>query len=230
MVATVRALKHHGSGDQNASGRAGLKAIEDGAANLRRHLDNVKAFGVPCVVAVNRFPTDTDEECALVQKLAVEAGAFAAEINDGPARGGEGSIEFAEAVVAATEQPTDYKPLYSPKASIREKIETIATRMYGADGVHFFPAAEQKIAAFEADGLGELPVCMAKTQYSLTADASLLNAPTGFEIPIRDMRAYTGAGWVVALAGNIQQMPGLSKTAAAYTVDIDESGRTVGLF
>ena len=232
MVATVRALKHHGGNadDQRATWAQGLQAIENGVANLKRHLDNVAAFGVPCVVAINRFPADTDEECELVRKLALEAGAFAAEINEGPAKGGDGAVELAQAVVAATEQPSSYKPLYAPEAPIRDKIETVAKRIYGADGVHYYQEADEKIAAFQANGLGELPVCMAKTQYSLSADASLLNAPHGFEIPIRDIRAYTGAGWLVPLAGNIQQMPGLSKTAAAYMVDIDEQGRTVGLF
>jgi formate--tetrahydrofolate ligase len=235
MVATVRALKHHGSqgghgGDPRATRAEGLQAIEGGIANLKRHLDNVAAFGVPCVVAVNRFPTDTDEEVELVKRLALEAGAFAAEINDGPAKGGEGATEFAEAVVAAADQPNTYKPLYQPEAPIRDKIETIAKRIYGASGVHYDQAADEKIAAFQANGLGQLPVCMAKTQYSLSADASLLNAPRDFEIPIRDIRAYTGAGWLVPLAGNIQQMPGLVKTAAVYDVDIDEQGRTVGLF
>jgi len=233
MVATVRALKHHGSygADDSPTTRAeGLQAIENGIANLKRHLDNVAAFGLPCVVAVNRFPTDTDEECQLVRRLAREAGAFAAEINDGPAQGGDGAVALAEAVVSATEQPSQYRPLYTPPVPIRDKIEMIAKRIYGADGVHYDEDADTKIAAMQANGLGRLPVCVAKTQYSLSADASLLNAPQGFEIPIRDIRAYTGAGWVVPLAGSIQQMPGLIKAAAAYRVDIDERGRTVGLF
>jgi formyltetrahydrofolate synthetase len=233
VVATVRALKHHGShgaDDSHATRAQGLQAIEDGIANLKRHLDNVAAFGLPCVVAINRFPADTDEECRLVRRLAHEAGAFAAEINDGPAKGGEGAVALAEAVVSATEQPSQYRPLYTPPVPIRDKIETIAKRIYGADGVYYDQAADAKIADMQANGLGLLPVCIAKTQYSLSADASLLNAPHGFEIPIRDIRAYTGAGWLVPLAGNIQQMPGLSKNAAAYQVDIDGQGRTVGLF
>jgi len=233
IVATVRALKHHGShgaDDSHATRAQGLQAIEDGIANLKRHLDNVAAFGLPCVVAINRFPTDTNEECQLVRRLALQAGAFAAEINEGPAKGGDGAVALAEAVVSATEQPSQYRPLYTPPMPIRDKIETIAQRIYGADGVRYDQAADTKIAAMQANGLGLLPVCMAKTQYSLSADASLLNAPHGFEIPIRDIRAYTGAGWLVPLAGNIQQMPGLAKTAAAYSVDIDGQGRTVGLF
>ncbi len=233
MVATVRALKHHGGygADENDATQAqGRQAIERGIANLQRHLDNVAAFGLPCVVAINRFPTDTDQECQLVRRLALEAGAFAAEINDGPATGGAGTVALAQAVVAATEQPSEYRPLYTPALPIRDKIETIAQRIYGADGVHYDQVAEAKIATMQANGLGTLPVCVAKTQYSLSADPSLLNAPRGFEIPIRDIRAYTGAGWLVPLAGDIQQMPGLIKNAAAYRVDIDERGRTVGLF
>jgi formate--tetrahydrofolate ligase len=207
-----------------------LQAIETGIANLLHHLNNVKAFGVPCVVAVNRFPTDTDEECELVRRLALEGGAFAAEVNEGPAKGGDGAIALAEAVRSATEQPSHWKPLYTPEMTIRDKIETVAKRIYGASGVHYYQAADEKISAFQANGMGELPVCMAKTQYSLSADASLLNVPRDFEIPIRDIRAYTGAGWLVPLCGDIQQMPGLSKTAAVYDVDIDQNGQTVGLF
>ncbi len=232
LVSTVRALKHHGghADDPRATRAQGFQAIETGMANLLHHLANVSAFGVPCVVAVNRFPSDTDEECALVRRLAVEGGAFAAEINEGPVKGGEGSIALAEAVRAAAEQPSKWKPLYTPDATIRDKIEVVAKRIYGARGVHYYPAADQKISAYQANGMGSLPVCMAKTQYSLSADATLLNVPRDFDIPIRDVRAYTGAGWLVPLCGDIQQMPGLSKTAAVYDVDIDAEGRTVGLF
>ena len=234
LVATVRALKHHGNDGRADVADAGrteqLRMIEDGIANLKRHLDNVAVYGLPCVVAVNRFPDDTDEECELVRKLSLDAGAFAAEVSEGPAKGGDGATALAEAVVAAADQPSDYRPLYPPRAMIRDKIETISKRIYGADSVRYDHAATEKIAAFQANGLGELPVCMAKTQYSLSADPSLLNAPSGFEIPIRDIRAYTGAGWLVALTGTIQQMPGLGRRAAAYSVDIDERGRIVGLF
>jgi len=232
LVGTVRALKHHGghADDPRATRAQGVQAIEAGMANLLHHLNNVKAFGVPCVVAVNRFPTDTDEEIALVKRLAVEGGAFAAEANEGPAKGGNGTIELAEAVREAAAQESNWAPLYSPDATIRDKIETVAKRIYGASGVHYYPAADEKISAYQANGMGTLPVCMAKTQYSLSADATLLNAPRDFEIPIRDVRAYTGAGWLVPLCGDIMQMPGLSKTAAVYDVDIDEQGRTVGLF
>ena len=232
LVATVRALKHHGdtSDDHQADGIAGMRAIEDGAANMRRHQAIISSFGLPCVVAVNRRPGDSDEEIELVRRLALEGGAFAAEVNDGYARGGEGAAELARAVVAATEEAADFKYTYPDKASIKEKIHGIATRLYGAGQVIYYPAAEAKVPQFTADGLDVLPVCMAKTALSLSADSAVLGAPAGFQLPVRDLRAYTGAGWVVALCGDVQQMPGLRRSAAAANVDIDPAGRTVGLF
>ncbi|MBV9534521.1 MAG: formate--tetrahydrofolate ligase [Solirubrobacterales bacterium] len=231
LVTTVRALKHHGGLDGNEpdSARA-TAAIVVGAENMKRHLGIVREFGVPCVVAVNRRPEDTDEEVELVRRLALENGAHAAEVNDGFARGGEGAIEFAQAVVDACELENDFHHLYDSQESLTSKIETIATRVYGAEGVYILPEAERKIRKLEADGLGELPVCMAKTHLSLSADPELLNAPTGFTVPVRDVRPYTGAGWVVALTGAVMQMPGLGKDPAAVHVDITETGRTVGLF
>jgi formate--tetrahydrofolate ligase len=232
LVATVRALKHHGGieDDPRVGREAGLAAIETGAANLRRHLGIVKEFGLPCVVAINRRPGDTDEELALVKRLAIEAGAFAAEINEGFERGGTGATALAEAIVDACEQPNDFSFIYQDSDSIRGKIEAVAKRVYRARDVFFYPAAEQRIAQFEADGLGNLPICMAKTHLSLSADAALLNAPEDFTLQVRDLRAYTGAGWLVPLCGDIQQMPGLGKSPAALNVDIDADGRTVGLF
>ncbi len=232
LVATVRALKHHGGieDDPRVGREAGLAAIETGAANLRRHLGIVKEFGLPCVVAINRRPGDTDEELALVKRLAIEAGAFAAEINEGFERGGAGATALAEAIVDACEQPNDFSFIYQDSDSIRDKIEAVAKRVYRARDVFFYPAAEQRIAQFEADGLGNLPICMAKTHLSLSADAALLNAPEDFTLQVRDLRAYTGAGWLVPLCGDIQQMPGLGKSPAALNVDIDADGRTVGLF
>jgi formate--tetrahydrofolate ligase len=146
------------------------------------------------------------------------------------ARGGAGAAELAEAVVDATDQPNGFAPTYSLDASIPEKIEAIATRVYGAAGVHFLPTAEESIARFAADGLGRLPVCMAKTHLSLSDDAALLNAPEDFTLHVRDVRAYTGAGWLVPLCGEVMTMPGLGERAAAFEVDIDAQGRTVGLF
>ena len=225
VVATVRALKHHG-GDPDG----GVEAIERGAENLRRHVGIVKEFGLNAVVAVNRFPTDTDEELEVVRKLALEFGAHAAELNEAFERGGEGAQALAEAVVDAAEQPNGFDFLYPLDAPIAEKIEAVCKRVYGADGVAFLPAAQEKLKTFTEQGYDTLPVCMAKTHLSLSHDPSLLNAPTGFTVTVRDIRAYTGSGWLVPLLGDMQTMPGLGVKPAAFDVDIDESGRTVGLF
>jgi formyltetrahydrofolate synthetase len=231
LVTTVRAIKHHGGiADDPREEVGALRAIEAGMENVRRHLAIVGEFGVPCVVAVNRRPDDSDEEVDLVRRLALDAGAFAAEVNEGFEKGGIGAAELASAVVEACEQPNRFEHLYPDHAPIREKIETVAKRAYGARDVFFYPEAERKIDQFESDGLGHFPVCMAKTHLSLSADPLLLNAPKDFRLTVRDIRAYTGAGWVVPLCGDITQMPGLGKTPAALNVDIDEEGRTVGLF
>jgi formyltetrahydrofolate synthetase len=232
LVATVRALKHHGGleDDPRVDPRSALAAVAEGAANLRRHLGIVKTFGLPCVVAVNRRPGDTDEEVELVEKLAMEAGAFGAEVNDGFTRGGEGVAELAEAVAEACEQPNDFQLIYDDDDSIEEKICKVARKVYGAKDVIFYLDARRKMKQYHEDGLDKLPICMAKTHLSLSADPALLNAPEDFELPVRDIRAYTGAGWLVPLAGDIQQMPGLGKSPAALNVDIDAEGRTVGLF
>jgi formate--tetrahydrofolate ligase len=232
LVATVRALKHHGglADDPGTNSRDGLAAVEAGIENLRRHLQIVREFGLPAVVAVNRRPEDTDEEVELVTRLAGEAGAFGAAVSDGFAQGGKGVADLAEAVVAACEEPNEFRFLYDGDSTIKDKIETIAGRIYGASEVVYYLEAEHKLEQFGGQGLGGFPVCMAKTPLSLSADPALLNAPTGFQLPVRDIRAYTGAGWLVPLCGEIQQMPGLGKTAAAFGVDIDAEGRTVGLF
>jgi formate--tetrahydrofolate ligase len=233
LVATVRALKHHGGLDDDGAASdlaRGMAAIVLGAENMKRHLGIIREFGVPCVVAVNRRPEDTDEEVELVRRLALEHGAHGAEVNDGFARGGEGATDFAQAVVDACELENDFHLLYDSKDSLTSKIKTVSTRVYGAEGVYVLPEAERKIRKLEADGLGELPVCMAKTHLSLSADPGLLNAPEGFTVPVRDVRPYTGAGWVVALTGDVMQMPGLGKEPAAVHVDITDTGRTVGLF
>jgi formate--tetrahydrofolate ligase len=232
LVATVRALKHHGGvpDDPRVDRARMLASIVTGAENLRRHLAIVREFGVPCVVAVNRRPGDTDEEVGLVRSMAMEHGAFAAEVNDGFAAGGPGAADLAEAVAAACEQPSSFRFLYEDGNTIAEKITAVATRIYGAAGVYLYPPAQQKIEQFTADGLGTLPICMAKTHLSLSADPELLNAPEGFTLPVRDIRAYTGAGWLVPLCGDIQQMPGLGKDPAALNVDVDADGRTLGLF
>ena len=225
LVATVRALKHHGG---NIDG--GTAEIEEGAANLARHIGIVRHFGLQAVVGVNKFPTDTTDELELVKRLAIEHGAYAAEINTAFEDGGKGAAALAEAVVAAADEPSEFRFAYASDAPIAEKIRAIATDVYGADGVFLLKTAKDKAAAFEASGLGDLPICMAKTHLSLSHDAALLNAPTGFTVTVRDLRPYTGAGWIVALCGDMQTMPGLGKTPAAHAIDIDAEGNTVGLF
>jgi formyltetrahydrofolate synthetase len=225
LVATVRALKHHG-GDVDG----GLAEIERGAANMARHIGIVRQFGLEAVVAVNKFPGDVPEELELVRRLAVEAGAYAAEVNTAFEQGGKGATALAEAVVAAADEPNDFHYAYPLDSPIEEKVRAIATRVYGADDVFLLKTARDKAVTLEAAGLGNLPICMAKTHLSLSHDASLLNAPTGFTVTVRDLRPYTGAGWIVALCGDMQTMPGLGKKPAAFDIDIDREGNTVGLF
>jgi formyltetrahydrofolate synthetase len=225
LVATVKALEHHG-GEPGG----GPAAIERGAANLARHLAIVREFGLQAVVAVNRFPDDREEELELVRRLALESGAYAAEVNDAFEQGGRGAASLAEAVAAAADEPSSFDYLYPLRASIEAKIEAIARRAYGADGIFLLKTARERIDQFTAAGLGDLPICMAKTHLSLSHDPALTNAPTGFTVTIRDVRAYTGAGWLVALCGDMQTMPGLGVAPAAFEVDIDDNGRTVGLF
>jgi formate--tetrahydrofolate ligase len=225
VVATVRALKHHGGEPEG-----GPAAVERGAANLARHLGIVREFGLRAVVAVNRFPDDTLEELELVRRLALEGGAHAAELNEAFERGGEGAALLAEAVADAAEQPTSFDYVYPLDAPIEAKIEAIAKRVYGADGIFLLPAAENDIRRFTEQGLGGLPICMAKTHLSLSYESDALGAPTGFTVPVRAVRAYTGAGWLVALCGDVQTMPGLAARPAAVDIDIDERGQTVGLF
>jgi formyltetrahydrofolate synthetase len=225
VVTTCRALKHHAEDPEG-----GLDAIERGSANLERHVGIVKEFGLEPVVAVNRRPEDTDEECELARRLALEYGAFGAELNEAFAKGGEGAIALAEAVAGAVERPNAFAPLYQPDEPIADKIEKIATRVYGARDVTFLPPALEKIERYTKDGLDKLPICMAKTHLSLSHDPTVTGAPTDFTLPIRDLRSYTGAGWIVALCGDMQTMPGLGVTPALQNVDIDADGRTLGLF
>jgi formate--tetrahydrofolate ligase len=224
LVATVQALKHHG-GDPDG----GLRALEAGAANLAANLAIVRRFGLQAVVAVNRHPGDTDDEIHALRRMAVEAGAFGAAVNDGFLRGGEGAAELAEAVVAATERDWPVRLLYEDDEPLARKIELVALNAYGADGIELAPAAAKQAAELEAQGLGRLPVCIAKTHLSLSHDPALTNAPRGFTLPVRELRAYTGAGWVVALCGEMQTMPGLPADPAASRIDVDPDGRIVGL-
>jgi len=225
LVASIKALKHH-AGQPDG----GLDAIEIGAQNLARHIGIIHGFGLQAVVGVNKFPSDTQEELELARKLALEHGAFAAEINTAFENGGAGATALAEAVVAAADEPNTFDFAYSLDAPIEEKIRLIATRVYGADGVELLPAAKKKAAEWDQAALGRLPICMAKTHLSLSHDPALKNAPTGFTVTVRDLRPYTGAGWIVALCGEMMTMPGLGKNPAAFAIDIDESGETVGLF
>jgi formate--tetrahydrofolate ligase len=219
LVASVRALEHHGGGD-----------LELGAANLERHLGIARAFGLNAVVAVNAFPGDERRKLERLRGLALEHGAWAAEINEGFERGGEGALALAETVAEAAERGSSFEPLYPLEAPIASKIHAIATRVYGADGIELLPAAKAAIERYEQLGLGGLPICMAKTHLSLSHDPKLRNAPTGFTVPIRDVRPYTGAGWLLALCGEMQTMPGLGRHPAAFDIDVAPDGRTVGLF
>jgi formate--tetrahydrofolate ligase len=222
LVCTVRAIRHHAGGDDGD--------LEEGFANVAHHLQTIQKFGLPAVVAVNRRPGDSDEDVEAVRRLALQAGAHGAEVNEGFEKGGKGVTKLAEAVVAACDAPSNFKLLYEDSATIPEKIETVAKEIYGADGVNLLPAAQAKVEQFTKDGLGHFPVCMAKTQLSLTSDPTRLGAPKGFTIDVRDIRAYTGAGWLVPLCGDIMQMPGLGAQPAALSIDIDKDGNTVGLF
>ncbi|HVP02180.1 MAG TPA: formate--tetrahydrofolate ligase [Solirubrobacteraceae bacterium] len=219
VVAGVETLRHHGGGD-----------LEAGAANLRRHIGIVGAFGVPCIVAVNRRVSDADADLQRACALALGGGARAAVVCDAFERGGEGAAELARAVADACAQPSDFRPLYPDGLGLAEKLEVIARRVYGAGAVELTPAAARRIAELEAEGLGALPVCVAKTPLSLSADPALIGAPEGFTLPVGDVRAYAGAGWVVAICGDVQLMPGLPDGPVAERIDIDSQGRAVGLF
>jgi formate--tetrahydrofolate ligase len=225
LVASIKALKHH-AGQPDG----GLAAIEIGAQNLARHVGIINGFGLQAVVCVNKFPTDSQEELELARSLARENGAFAAEISTAFENGGAGATALAEAVVAAADEPNTFDFAYPLDAPIEEKIRLIATRVYGADGAELLPVAKKKAAEWDNSALGRLPICMAKTHLSLSHDPALKNAPTGFTVTVRDLRPYTGAGWIVALCGDMMTMPGLGKSPAAFAIDIDANGDTVGLF
>ncbi len=238
LVATVRALKTHGGGPKVVPGRPldsayteeNLPLLRAGMANLEAHIRNVGRFGLPVVVAVNAFPTDTQPEVDLINKMAVEAGAFASVRTDHWAHGGKGAIELAEVVAASCEEESNFEFLYTLKQGIKEKIEIIAQQMYGADGVEYSPSAERQIADYENSGYGYLPICMAKTHLSMSHDPSLKGAPTGFTVPVREVRASVGAGYIYPLLGDMRTMPGLGATPAFMNVDVNEDGSIVGLF
>ncbi len=239
ITCTIRALKMHGGAfdvrpgkpiDEELVKKENMPALEKGCENLTKHIENMKLFGVPVVVTINRRVTDTEAEIELVKKIAEQAGVVACVPIDVWAKGGAGGTEAAEAVVEACNQPKNFKFLYELDWPIKQKIETIATKIYGADGVDYSPEAERKIELFTKLGYDKLPICMAKTQYSLSHDPNLKGAPKGFRLPIRDIRASVGAGFLYPLCGEMMTMPGLPSRPAAVDVDIDENGRTVGLF
>jgi formyltetrahydrofolate synthetase len=230
LVTTVRATKSHGGMGFADLAHEDLDALRRGADNLAAHVNIVRQYGLPCVVSINNFPSDTDAEVALIEELAVGAGAETVVVNRAFAQGGPGAVDLANAVVDACEQPNDFNFLTPEGASLKEQIEAIATRLYGADGVDFLPQAEKDLARMDTLGFGKLPVCMAKTHLSLSHDPALLNRPIGFRLPVRGLVPSAGAGFVVALCGDMQRMPGLGKTPAFMNVDIDDQGRTVGLF
>ena len=239
IVATIRALKMHGGVGKVIAGKPlpaelieeNLPGLEQGAANLVAHIGIAKRFGVPVVVAVNRFDPDTDNEIALLEKISVEAGAEAAVMTDHWAQGGAGSVALAEAVVKACERPKDFRFLYPLDIAIRDKIEVIATNVYGADGVDFSPEAEKKLKLYTDLGYDNLPICMAKTHLSLSHEPRWKGVPKDFRLPVRDIRASVGAGFLYPLCGTMRTMPGLPSRPAFENVDIDlETGRVIGLF
>lgn len=230
IVATVRALKHHGGVEKTQLGEENIEALKGGFENLKQHIENVNKFGLPAVVAVNRFPTDTEAELDTLLKLTEEAGSTAV-LTEVWGKGGDGAIELAEKVVELAEaSDSEFKVLYDTELSIKEKIETVAKEVYRADSVEFTKSAEKKIKDIEALGSANLPICMAKTQYSFSDDPKLLGAPEGFSITISDVKLSNGAGFIVVLTGEIMTMPGLPKVPAANKIDIKEDGEIIGLF
>jgi formate--tetrahydrofolate ligase len=239
MVATIRALKMHGGVGKIVAGKPldpalqqeNVEAVTRGAANLAKQIENVRIFNVPVVVAINSFPTDTPSEVEAIRQVSLAAGARYAVVANNWAEGGAGATDLAAAVWAAAEEGApDFQLLYPDEAPLMDKIEAIATKIYGADGVDYLPAARKQLAHYEALGFGHLPICMAKTQYSLSADASLKGRPSGFRIPIREVRLSAGAGFITPLAGEMRTMPGLPSRPGGENIDIDANGEIVGLF
>jgi formyltetrahydrofolate synthetase len=231
----VRALKLHGGAAIDTKEPATWKrpdaaAVARGCANLAKHIEIVRTFGLPAVVAINRFESDSPEEIAAVRQAAVAAGAQAAVPVEVWGRGGEGGIELAEAVIKACETPSRFKPLYPLELGIEEKIETIARKIYGAAGVSYSDVARERMEFLRREGFASLPICMAKTPLSLSHDPKLKGRPEGFTIPISEVRIAAGAGFIYPLAGSIMTMPGLSAVPAAENIDVDENGLVQGLF
>ena len=229
IVATIRALKMHGGVPKSALASENLKALESGFANLKKHIENVRAFGVPAVVALNRFPTDTERELKLVRDMCESLGVSMA-LSEVWAKGGSGGIELANEVLKAAEKPSSFKFLYDPHESPKDKIEKIAKTLYGAGEVRYTPEAEADLKRVHELGYDDLLVCMAKTQSSLSDDPALFGYPEGFTMTVREVRISAGAGFIVPITGKIMTMPGLPKVPAAEGVDVDEFGRITGLF
>jgi formate--tetrahydrofolate ligase len=237
LVATVRALKMHSGRFTIVAGKPlpdGLKqedldALAAGIGNLQKQIENVRLFGIPVVVAVNRFPGDTDAEIEFVKQAALAAGASAAHTSTLFTDGGKGGEDLAHALVKAADEPSSFRLLYPDEASLKQKIETLATKLYGANGVDYEPEADRQLALFEERGYGRFPICMAKTQYSLSHDPNLKGRPTGFRFKVRDARVAVGAGFVYPLAGEIMTMPGLGKVPGGARMDIDADGNVVGM-
>ena len=237
IVATVRALKAHSGRHEVKAGKPLPEEMQKenpddvygGAANLKKQIENIRLHGVSPVVAINAFPTDHETEYDAIREIAGEMGARVAVCNHF-SEGGAGAVELAEAVAEAAEEPTSFRFLYPDEVSLREKIETIATKVYGAKDVEYNPQAARMLDSYETSGFGELPVCMAKTHLSITSDPSLKGAPTGWTLPVREVRASVGAGFVYPICGDMRTMPGLSASPAAEGIDIDENGEIVGLF
>ena len=230
VVATVRALKYHGGVEKADLNTENLEALQKGLPNLLQHVENVTVnYGIPCVVAVNRFPTDTEAELEMVREKCRELGVNVA-LSEVWGKGGEGGIQLAEEVLSLTEQDNDFHFVYEDEMSLEEKINAVASKIYRADGVEFSAAAKKQLDRIEALGFGRLPVCMAKTQYSFSDNPNLLGAPRGFRISIKDVKVCSGAGFVVVKTGDIMTMPGLPKVPSAEKIDVDEDGRISGLF
>ena len=229
LVATVRALKYNGGIPKAELEIENLDALKKGIVNLGAHINNMHKFGVPVVVAINRFGADTDAELEYIENYCKELGADFA-LSEVFAKGGNGAIELAQKVVAATEKPSEFKPLYPDDMPLKDKIKTIATQIYGADDVEYTPAAQKALAELEKLDTAKLPVCVAKTQYSLSDDPKLLGRPENFKITVRDLQLSNGAGFVVVYTGSIMTMPGLPKVPAAEKIDVDSTGKITGLF
>jgi formate--tetrahydrofolate ligase len=236
VVATVRALKVHSGRHRVVAGRPLPEAmleenpdeVHEGADNLRKQIENIQIHGVPAVVAINAFPTDHPSEWKAIEEVAQSMGVRVA-VSRHFTEGGNGATELAEAVVDAASDPSSFAVLYPDDASLRQKIETVATRIYGAAGVDYTPVASRQLDNYERNGFGNLPVCIAKTHLSISSDPALKGAPTGWRLPVREVRASVGAGFVYPICGDMRTMPGLGRSPAAYSIDIDADGEIVGL-